>query len=202
MSCICARLPLLHGQRGANCRVCTPLAHTLSTFSASRQATGGYGNYGACPGSQALCGESNCGPRPGKPGSAWREQLRLMPRKARPRAARATMARKRFGTRSRNGVETPKPVATSTAAAQPLISQQLATPRTAFRPKPRCLDSPISCKASKSTSGNMPARSRSNCEDNPRKVQRVVSRQTCKTSARFDLHNEKPRNLGVGPPIL
>ena len=56
------------------------------------------------------------------------------------------MARKCFGTRSRNGVETPKPVATSTAAAQPLISQQLATPRTAFRSKPRCLDSPISRK--------------------------------------------------------
>ena len=69
-----------------------------------------------------------------------------MPRKARLRAARATMARKCFGTRSRNGVETPKPVATSTAAAQPLISRQLATPRTAFRSKPRCLDSPISRK--------------------------------------------------------
>lgn len=147
MSCICACLPLLHGQRGANCRVCTPLAHTLSTFSASRQATGGYGNCGACPGSQALCGARNCCLRPGKPGSAWREQLRLMPRKAKPYAARATMARKCFGTRSRNGVETPKPVATSTAAAQPLISRQLATPRTAFRSKPRCLDSPISCKA-------------------------------------------------------
>ena len=98
------------------------------------------------PKSQALCGARNCCLRPGKPGSARREQLRLMPRKARPRAARATMARKCFGTRSRNGVETPKPVATNTAAAQPLISRQLATPRTAFRSKPRCLDPPMSCK--------------------------------------------------------
>ncbi len=79
---------------------------------------------------------------PGEPGPAWREQLRPASRKARPRAARATMARKRFGTRSRNGVETPKPVATSTAAAQPLISRQFATPRTAFRPKPRHRESP------------------------------------------------------------
>lgn len=98
------------------------------------------------PKSQAPCGARNCCPRLGEPGSARREQLRLMPRKARLRAARATMARKCFGTRSRNGVETPKPVATSTAAAQPLISRQLATPRTAFRSKPRCLDSPISRK--------------------------------------------------------
>ena len=89
------------------------------------------------PKSQALCGARNCCLRPGKPGSARREQLRPAPRKARPRVARATMARKCFGTRSRNGVETPKPVATSTATAQPLISRQLATPRTAFRPKPR-----------------------------------------------------------------
>lgn len=97
----------------------------------------------ACaPENQTRHGESNCGPRPGEPGPAWREQLRLMPRKARPRAARATMARKRFGTRSRNGVETPKPVATSTAAAQPLISRQLATPRTAFRSKPRHREPP------------------------------------------------------------
>lgn len=118
-----------------------------------------------------------------------------MPRKARLRAARATMARKCFGTRSRNGVETPKPVATITAAAQPLISRQLATPRTAFRSKPRCLDPSMSRKASKSTSGNMPARSRSNHGDNSRKVRCVASRRTCKTFARFDLHNEKPRNL-------
>lgn len=100
----------------------------------------------ACPRSQALCGARNCCLRSGKPGSARREQLRLMPRKARLRAARATMTRKCFGTRSRNGVETPKPVATSTAAAQPLISRQLATPRTAFRSKPRCLDPPMSRK--------------------------------------------------------
>lgn len=147
------------------------------------------------PKSQALCGARNCCLRPGEPGPARREQLRLMPRKARPRAARATMARKCFGTRSRNGVETPKPVATSTAAAQPLISRQLATPRTAFHSKPRCLDSPMSRKASKSTSGNMPASSRSNHGDNSRKVRCVASRQTCKTFERFDLHNEKPRNL-------
>lgn len=75
-----------------------------------------------------------------------REKLLPAPRKARPRAARATMARKCFGARSRNGVETPKPVATSTAAAQPLISRQLATPRTAFRSKPRCLNPPMSRK--------------------------------------------------------
>ena len=131
MSCICARLPLLHGQRGANCRVCTPLAHTLSTFSASLRAAGGYGN---------------CGPCPKKPGPMRREKLLPAPRKDRFRAARATMTRKCFGTRSRNGVETPKPVATSTAAAQPLISRQLATPRTAFRSKPRCLDPPMSRK--------------------------------------------------------
>ena len=42
----------------------------------------------ACaPENQTRHGESNCGPRPGEPGPAWREQLRLMPRKARPRAA-------------------------------------------------------------------------------------------------------------------
>lgn len=132
-------------------------------------------------------------PRKARPGMARTTAAHA--REAKPYAARETMARKCFGTRSRNGVETPKPVATSTAASQPLISRQLATPRTAFRSKPRCLDSPISRKASKSTSGNMPASSRSNHGDNSRKVQRVASRQTCKTFARFDLHNEKPRNL-------
>lgn len=94
------------------------------------------------PESQALCGARNCCPRPGKPGPARREQLRPAPREARPYAARATMARKCFGTRSRNGAETPKPAATSTAPAQPLISRQLATPRTAFRSKPRHREPP------------------------------------------------------------
>lgn len=79
---------------------------------------------------------------PEKPSPMRREKLLPAPRKTRPRAARATMARKCFGARSRNGVETPKPVATSTAAAQPLISRQLATPRTAFRPKPRHREPP------------------------------------------------------------
>lgn len=82
----------------------------------------------------------------GKPSPIRREKLLPAPRKAKPYAARATMARKCFGTRSRNGVETPKPVATNTAAAQPLISRQLATPRPAFRSKQRCLDPPMSRK--------------------------------------------------------
>ena len=98
---------------------------------------------------------------PGKPSPMRREKLLPALRKARFGTARATAAHapksqapcgasnhgpKCFGARSRNGVETPKPVATSTAAAQPLISRQLATPRTAFRPKPRCLDPPMSRK--------------------------------------------------------